>query len=114
MISKILKIKSVGRFRSFASQSEALTFDKTTVIFGYNTYGKSTLTTIFRSLKENNPNYIQGRKSFGRTDNQEIEILYENNRRSIFSSQWENKNIEIFDNDFISRNVFYGDYINSA
>jgi wobble nucleotide-excising tRNase len=112
MIKKILKIKNVGRFRSFSSRSEDLAFCGTTVIFGYNTYGKSTLTSIFRSLKENNPHYVHGRKTFGSSENQEVEILDSNNTKFVFSSNWEDKNIEIFDNNFISKNVFYGDYIN--
>lgn len=112
MIKKILKIKSVGRFKSFSSSNDDLSFDKTTIIFGYNTHGKSTITSIFRSLKENNSHYINGRKTFGTSENQEIEILDSNHTKFIFNSSWENKNIEIFDNDFISKNVFYGDYIN--
>lgn len=111
MIKKIIKIKGVGRFTSFASNNDDLAFNKDTIIFGYNTYGKSTLTAIFRSLKENNPNCIYGRKTFGLLSSQEIEILNESNQKFIFSSNWENKNIEIFDNDFISKNVFYGDLI---
>lgn len=112
MIKKILKIKGVGRFKLFTSRNDDLSFEKTTIIFGHNTYGKSTLTSIFRSLKENNPNYINGRKTFGMSENQEIEVLDDNNKKYIFNSNWENKDIEIFDNDFISKNVFYGDYIN--
>ncbi len=112
MIKKILKIKAVGRFKSFACNNEDLAFNKTTVIFGYNTYGKSTLTSIFRSLKDRNPHYIHGRKTFGISDNQEVEILDVHNNKFVFNSNWENKNIEIFDNDFIAKNVFYGDYIN--
>lgn len=112
MIKKILKIKNVGRFKSVATLNNDIAFKKTTIIFGYNTYGKSTLTSIFRSLKENNAHYVHGRKTFGSSDTQEIEILDSNNNKFIFSSSWENKNIEIFDNDFISKNVFYGDSIN--
>src|SRR3989339_12663 len=112
MIKKILKIQSVGRFSSFASRNDDLSFKQTTLIFGYNTYGKSTLTAILRSLKEGNSSYINGRKSFGKTNPQEVEILYDDSSKNIFDSSWENKDIEIFDNDFILKNVFYGDSIN--
>lgn len=112
MIKKILKIKGVGRFKSFDTRNDDMTFVETTIIFGYNTYGKSTLTSIFRSLRDNNPHYIYGRKTFGLSCSQEIEILDASNKKFIFNSNWEDKNIEIFDNDFISKNVFYGDSIN--
>ncbi|MFH1684400.1 MAG: hypothetical protein ABIA67_05920, partial [Candidatus Margulisiibacteriota bacterium] len=111
MIKKIIKIKGVGRFESFASRSDDISFDENTIIFGYNTYGKSTLTAILRSLKENNANYVYGRKTLGHQGPQEIEIIDENNKKYVFSSNWANNNIEIFDNDFISKNVFYGDQI---
>lgn len=113
MIWKILKIKNVGRFKSFTKTDDELSFKKNTVIFGYNTYGKSTITSIFHSLKDGDIEYIQGRKTFGASTNQEIEILYIDKSKSIFpEANWQNKEIEIFDNEFISSNVFYGDQIN--
>lgn len=112
MIKKIIKIKGVGKFKSFSNLNEDIAFNKTTVIFGYNTFGKSTITAIFRSLKESNPHYVQGRKTFGISSNQEIEILDADRKKFVFGSSWENNNIEIFDNDFIAKNVFYGDCIN--
>lgn len=115
MIKKLIKIKNVGRFKSFSTKNDETSFNKTTVIFGYNTYGKSTLTAIFRSLRDNNIHYIQGRKTFGSSlaDKQEIEVVDSKNNTFVFNSKWGNKNIEIFDNDFITKNVFYGDSINS-
>lgn len=112
MIKKILKLKGVGRFKSFSSTDDDLSMAKTTLIFGYNTYGKSTLTSVFRSLKDSNNHLIEGRKTFGTSGIQEIEILDSNHQKFIFDSKWSCVEIEIFDNDFISKNVFYGDSIN--
>jgi wobble nucleotide-excising tRNase len=107
MIEKIIKITNVGRFINCNSKNNDLTFRKITLIFGYNTYGKSTLTAIFRSLKENDTKYILGRKTFKSATSQEIEILFQNNSISRFpNNSWNYQNIEIFDNDFINRNVF--------
>lgn len=114
MIKKILKINNVGRFRKFASINDDLSFKETTLIFGYNTYGKSTLTSIFTSLRENNNNYIYGRKSFNSEGEQEIEILFDTGKKIFGSDSWNTDNIEIFNNDFISKNVFYGDEIGNA
>jgi wobble nucleotide-excising tRNase len=113
-IKKILKIKNVGRFQDFSSNDDDLSFFDNTLIYGHNTYGKSTLVTVLRSLNDGNKNYIIGRKTFKATDNQAVEILFGDNTQDLLSkSDWGNKNdIEIFDNEFISKNVFYGDEIN--
>lgn len=111
-IKKIIKIKNVGKFNNFSSNNDDLSFCDDTLIFGDNTYGKSTLVAIFRSMHENNKNYISGRKTFRSAENQEIEILFDNNSRKNFNENtWFLGNIEIFDNNFISKNVFYGDGI---
>jgi len=49
MISRITKIKGVGRFQECNIGGRQ--FDKNTIIFGQNTGGKSTLTDIFWSFK---------------------------------------------------------------
>jgi|CXWL01.1.fsa_nt_gi wobble nucleotide-excising tRNase len=114
MISKILKITGVGRFKNLSNErgNDDLKFLKNTVIFGYNTYGKSTLTTIFRSLKTSNQKYIQGKKSFGYSGNPIIDILDGSNQHLTLSNgKWSNPNILIFDNHFIYNSVFVGDEI---
>ncbi|MBU4210406.1 AAA family ATPase [Patescibacteria group bacterium] len=113
MISKILKIKGLGKFKNFSnSGNDDLKFLKYTIIFGYNTYGKSTLTTIFRSLKYSNQKYLKGKKSFGHIGNIAIDILDSNNEQLTLSNdKWSNPNIVIFDNHFIYNSVFVGDEI---
>jgi len=113
MISKILKIEGLGRFKNFASiGNDDLKFLKHTIIFGYNTYGKSTLTTIFRSLKTSNQKYLQGKKGFDHLGNIVIDILDGNNQHLTLSNgKWSNPEIEIFDNYFIHSSIFVGDEI---
>ncbi len=111
-IKKILKIKNVWKFKWFSSRNDDLSFKTNTLIFWYNTYGKSTLTSIFRSLKESNKEFIIWRKTFGKSEDQYIEIQYENWVTKFFSGKERNdSNIEIFDKHFINKNVFYGDEI---
>lgn len=112
MIKKILKIKNIGRY-DIDSANDDMSFGGQTIVFGANKIGKTTLTSIFRSLKEGEGNYITCRKTFGCdiSDNQECEILYDNGDKNVFGGDWSNKDVEIFDNEFIQKNVFVGDKI---
>lgn len=113
MISKILKIEGLGRFKNFSNGgNDDLKFLRHTIIFGFNTYGKSTLTTIFRSLKCSDQKYLHGKKSFGYTGNILIDILDGSNQHlTLTNGNWSNPNIVIFDNNFIHNSVFVGDEI---
>jgi wobble nucleotide-excising tRNase len=113
MIGKILKIEGLGKFKNFSNTGDDdLKFLKNTIIFGFNTYGKSTLTTIFRSLKNSEQKYLQGKKSFNHTGEIVIDILDGNNQHiTLANGKWDNPNIVIFDNNFIHSAVFVGDEI---
>lgn len=112
MIKKILKIKNIGRY-DIDSANDDMSFGGQTIVFGANKIGKTTLTSIFRSLKEGEGNYITCRKTFGCdiSENQECEILYDNGAKNVFGGDWSNKDVEIFDNEFIQKNIFVGDKI---
>jgi len=113
MISKILKIKGLGKFKNFSNVGDDdLKFLRHTIIFGFNTYGKSTLTTIFRSLKNSEQKYLQGKKSFGHVGGIVIDILDDNNQHlTLANGKWSDPNMVIFDNHFIHNSVFVGDEI---
>ena len=70
MIEKIDLIRGVGKFKECAPKNITLT-DKV-LVYGRNTRGKSTFTSILNSLKKNKPNLIIGRKTFGFNSSQEI------------------------------------------
>lgn len=112
MIKKILKVKNIGKY-DIDSANDDQSFGRQTVVFGANKIGKTTLVSILRSLGEANCSYITSRKTFGTSasNKQECEILFEDGTKSIYDSAWLNENIEIFDNDFIHRNIFVGDKI---
>jgi|GEM_PF-1013061 len=116
MIKKFKKIKSVGRFKNFSALGD-LTFDKVNIIYGENSAGKSTLTSIIRSLISNKTELILERKTLGTDGEQDIELLfeYDNNKQvsKFQNSKWNNwnddlKNTEIFDELFISENIYTG------
>ena len=62
---KKIEISNIGRFKSAKTDGDNEFLKKNTFIYGKNTFGKSTLTAIFRSLKENKPDYIVGRQTIG-------------------------------------------------
>lgn len=120
MISKILKIKNLGRLNipvkdgdSDENKHDDFSFKKNTLIFGDNTYGKTTLVSVFKSLQTGEP--LENRKRF--KSQNAIQIKIENNEDSGSSfneygkNTWKNNNILIFDNDFIKDNIFSEDQI---
>ena len=62
MIKKIRIIKQVGVFSNFDSGNDK-EFDKLTFVYGLNTYGKSTLCDIFKSLSTGDNEIIKKRKT---------------------------------------------------
>lgn len=114
-IDAINKIENVGKFQN--CQSGGLQFAEDTIIYGRNTQGKSTLTSIFRSLKSGNPKIVEGRKTFGCSTRQQIEIRFKDGTTTEIyqfpSAKWNSgfKSILIFDAHFISENIFEGERI---
>lgn len=110
---KKIEITNVGRCKSLKTEGDEQYFKKNTFIYGKNTYGKSTITAILRSLKENKPDYIIGRKTIG-SQKQLIKIIPETlqptgeYRYSTEEGKW-NSNYEdilIFDNNFVRESVY--------
>jgi len=113
MIKKVIKIKNVGKFKDFSASGD-ISFDKTNIIYGENSTGKTTLTSIIRSLILNNSELISERRSFGSNKDQYVELLFENNKLFKFKDMiWNERkddleNIEIFDEFFINKNISTG------
>lgn len=118
MIKQIKSINNIGSFREFPNGG-AIQFEKLTFIYGLNTRGKSTLTDILTSLKENDPSIITSRKSIPTVAaNQSVRISVRpfgstNQVDCIFSNTgWtqihSNNDLHIFSSDFIHKNLFTG------
>lgn len=119
MIKKIRVVKQVGVFSDFDSGNDK-EFDKLTFIYGLNTYGKSTLSDLFKSCTTNNPDFIIKRKTrpednikpqqvvFSSLDDKtrkEKDICFQNNNWD--STDFRGK-IELFDTAFVHENIFNG------
>ena len=117
MLKKIRVIKQVGVFSNFDSGNDK-ELEKLTFIYGLNTFGKSTISDIFKSLAKNSGEMITKRKTlpkdparpqeivltvFDGTSNKESVITFQNNSWS--NSELSGK-IELFDTSFVHDNVF--------
>lgn len=122
MITKILKVKNVGKLNipignqsNDENRNADYDFSCNTIIFGDNTVGKTTLVSIFKSLAKNDKSLIDKRKSFNSNNNIDIKIRYkdgQNTKDHVYSGpSWKNNNIIVFDNDFIADYVFSEDQI---
>ena len=114
MINRIIKIKGVGKFFDFSLKASSLwngEFRPITLIYGENGIGKSTLTSILRSLK-NDDSLVYQLRSFGINDSPEVILKFDDEAKNIEykNGEWDKnkKNIEIFDTHFINTNIFTG------
>ncbi|WP_313327142.1 AAA family ATPase [Stutzerimonas balearica] len=114
MLKRISKIQNVGKFRN--CNSGAVELRQITVIHGLNTYGKSTLTDILKSLKNNDGTLIKKRLSIPedqvsqevrlgfQVGDKETVVLYRDDRWS--HNIQEIFNLHIYDEDFYHQNLF--------
>jgi wobble nucleotide-excising tRNase len=113
MIKKFVKIKNTGRFVNYSAHGE-VSLRKVNIIYGENSTGKTTLSSIIRSLISNKPDLVLERKTLGSNDEQYIELLFENDKLLKFQNnnwnRWndELKSIEVFDEFFINENIYTG------
>ena len=118
MIKRIRKIQNIGRFK--LCQSSQAQFDKITLIFGRNTYGKTTLGEILSSLASGVSDGIKQRKSIpDDQQSQQVEISFateelQNEQVVKYSSgHWLSTppsgfKLQIFDDGFYHTNLFSG------
>ena len=116
MLKKIIDVQKVGRFEKLEVPS-SLCFSKTTLIFGENGWGKSTIADILRSFGSGRPEIIRGRKTLATDGVQKIILLFagSSSRQAIFeNAAWKGTPpppIAVFDQIFINENVFSGEII---
>ena len=107
MITKIKLVKRVGKFYCFSAQGDALDWDKNTFVFAPNAYGKSTLVSVLRSLRDNDPNLIRARKTLGAVVAPEAVIVIEGANHVFNGTGWNSPfpSIQVFDGPFIHANI---------
>lgn len=116
MLKRISKIKNVGRFKQ--ASCGALQFAPLTLIFGRNTYGKSTLGDIFSSITNNDFTLVTSRKTIPEDNSpQEVVLSFQSDDSgNEYSVKFENntwnpnlpptQKIAVYDDGFYHNNVF--------
>ena len=108
MISKIYIIRGIGRFKDFECK-QGIELEKLTLIYSENGQGKSTLADICRSMAENSPARLLGRKTVGSTS-QLVKFATEDGVRCFHNDKWTpgGSDILVFDEVFVNDNVYQG------
>jgi wobble nucleotide-excising tRNase len=119
MLKRFQEICGVGCFSS--CRAPQIQFERMSLIYGENCYGKSTLCDILRSLAENAPDHITDRLSvpLPRERGQQVQISFalpNQDQETVLTFRrgaWDppfpdSLRIEVFDTDFIHRNLFTG------
>ena len=111
MIEKLDYLENIGVFE-LVNAGKNLPFRQFTIIYGGNGRGKTTLTSVFRSLADNNPDLIAERARLGSTTDPCIVIrLQDQSSPLVFKGGvWSSaiSDIEIFDEVFVDQNVHSG------
>ena len=116
MLKRIQTLRNIGRFKNCKLGS--LEFGRLTIIYGRNTYGKSTLGDVFASIQENDGGRVTGRMTIpydGHPQHISLSLLPPNSTKEVpltfNNGAWTGGlpaglGIRTFDDGFIHRNVF--------
>ncbi len=112
MLIKINHIKNVGRFYEVVPKGTAessCTLERFNLIYADNGTGKTTLSAIIKSLAFNKPELILSRKTISGARSCEVSLEVDNKQCNFLNDVWKkspDSRFEIFDEEFIKRNVF--------
>lgn len=118
MLKRISTIKNIGTYKDCNGRQSQ--FEKLTLVYGRNTYGKSTLGDIFSSLNSGESTTLSARKSIpddGTTQKVELNFLGADGKKEIKAifnnNDWKNKlpdhlRLAVYDDAFYHKNVFLG------
>ncbi len=114
MLQKITVIENVGRFEK-ALPTQNVRFEKCTLLFGENGWGKSTIADILRSLSRRDSEIIIGRKTLAGGPDQKISLQFDSGRANFERSSWNGaqSRVAVFDSLFVNDNVYSGDTVSS-
>ena len=114
MITMIKKIKDIGIFKNYEAKYTKLKkdFSKVNLIYGLNTYGKSTLCDILKDVSDNTNERIKERLSIPICDSPEVIINSDIGSSHFSINKWTSNQLKnkilVFDDEFVMKNVFSG------
>ena len=106
----ITKFENFGKFKNFNS-GDSIKFGHLTLIYGPNAVGKSTGSTMLRSVGANLPGLMTGRHKLGAKNPIEVGLTIDGTRKVTFKNgEWSQAipGIDVFDDRYIADNVFAG------
>jgi wobble nucleotide-excising tRNase len=116
MLKRIQALRNIGRFKDCKSGN--LEFGRLTILYGRNTYGKTTLGDVFASIQENDSGLVTGRMTIPHDGHPQLIILSllpPNSTKEVsltfVNGMWSEGlpaglGIRTFDDGFIHRNIF--------
>lgn len=109
MIEKLIRLKHIGVFEN-ALPDGPIELARCIVIYGENGRGKTTLSHLLRSLCTGDCNCLKPRATIGGSGTPSAELLISGSHYSLKNYTWKPPwvDIEIYDADFVSRNVHSG------
>lgn len=112
MIKKFVTIKNLGCFKNFSCSGD-VELKKLNIIYAPNGVGKTTLTSLLRSLKTANTLEIKGRKTLGAQEKPFATVLIHSGVAQLQDYKWSQTLpfLEIFDETFVRENVHSGDCV---
>ena len=101
MLKKIIELKDIGKFLD--RKGSNISLKKFTGIYAENGKGKTTLATILRSLSENRPSLVMGRRRLGSPRKPRIRLEMDKGISEFKNEIWDTvyPNIAIFDTHFV-------------
>ena len=111
MITKIKRLRNIGKFYDYGSKGDGLDWKKKTFLFAPNAYGKSTLVNVLRSLRDSNAKIISSRKTVNASGPAEAVIIADGNNHVFGNAKWDKSlsTVHIFDTSFIHDNILARD-----
>jgi wobble nucleotide-excising tRNase len=107
MITKIRRLKNIGKFYDYSTKGVGLDWHKNTFVIAPNAYGKSTLVDVFRSVRDNDPKVIRARRTLGSVASPEAVIIIDGENHVFNGTKWDKPYpaVQIFDVPFIHTNI---------
>jgi len=115
MLERVEEIKGIGLLHD--AKGALFKWRKSTIIYGDNGRGKSTLATILRSVATSDSAAIAARKTIGGTLQPSVVLQFGSGHKVTFSAnQWSEARPEfsVFDADFVEKNVHSGGEVNTG
>ena len=106
----ITKTENVGKLQDI-SPDKPIKFGKLTLCHGENGMGKTTTSTVLKSVGANSPSSLLGRCKLGADNAVRAELTLNNSENVIFSDgEWSNviPGVAVFDDGFVANNVCAG------